>query len=213
MQSKDLRPPTIYLASQSPRRRDLLRSVGLNPIVIAPDVGDDPEQLEQAQPGETPLAYVQRVARAKLQQALSRLHRLGPRQRPEPADLIIAADTVVALNGESLGKPATPKAARKMLARLSDKSHQVITAVSISRFDGKNAGDVTVESEVTFAPLSSAWIRAYVASGEPMDKAGGYGIQGAAGSLIPRISGSFSAIMGLPLHETLMLIQDLSGKR
>ena len=213
MKSKELRPPAIYLASQSPRRRDLLRSAGLNPIVIAPDVGDDPEQLEQAQPGEAPLAYVQRVAQVKLEQALLRLHRLGPRQRPEPADLIIAADTVVALNGESLGKPATPSAARKMLARLSDTTHQVITAVSISRFDGANAGNVTVKSEVTFAPLSPAWIQAYVDSKEPMDKAGGYGIQGAAGSLIPRISGSFSAIMGLPLHETLMLIQRLSHKR
>jgi septum formation protein len=213
LKSKDLRPPTIYLASQSPRRRDLLRSAGLNPIVMTPDFDDDPEQLEQAQPGEAPLAYVQRVAHAKLQQALLRLRRLSPRQRPQPADLIIAADTVVALNGESLGKPATPRAASKMLARLSGKTHQVMTAVSISRFDGQDAGRVTVESEVTFAPLSPAWIQAYVASKEPMDKAGGYGIQGAAGSLIPRISGSFSAIMGLPLHETLLLIQRLSRKR
>ncbi|NBP26817.1 MAG: septum formation protein Maf [Betaproteobacteria bacterium] len=181
-----MRLPAIYLASQSPRRRDLLRSVGLDPIVIAPDFGDDPEQLERAQPGEAPLIYV---------------------------DLIIAADTVVALDGESLGKPATPSAARKMLARLSDKTHQVITAVSISRFDGRNAGDVTVKSKVTFAPLPSAWIRAYVDSKEPMDKAGGYGIQGAAGSLIPKISGSFSGIMGLPLHETLLMIQRLSRKR
>jgi septum formation protein len=205
--------PAIYLASQSPRRRDLLRSVGLDPIVIAPDFGDDPEQLERAQPGEAPLIYVQRVARAKLEQALLRLSRLSPRQRPQPEDLIIAADTVVALDGESLGKPATPSAARKMLARLSDKTHQVITAVSISRFDGRNAGDVTVKSKVTFAPLPSAWIRAYVDSKEPMDKAGGYGIQGAAGSLIPKISGSFSGIMGLPLHETLLMIQRLSRKR
>ncbi|MFM8675894.1 MAG: Maf family protein, partial [Burkholderiaceae bacterium] len=110
-----MRPPAIYLASQSPRRRDLLRSVGLDPIVTAPDVGDDPEQLEQAQPGEAPLTYVQRVAHAKLQQALLRLHRLGPRQRPAPADLIIAADTVVALNGKSLGKPATPARQEKCL--------------------------------------------------------------------------------------------------
>ena len=180
---------------------------------MTPDFDDDPEQLEQAQPGEAPLAYVQRVAHAKLQQALLQLRRLSPRQRPQPADLIIAADTVVALNGESLGKPATPRAASKMLARLSGKTHQVMTAVSISRFDGQDAGKVTVESEVTFAPLSPAWIQAYVASKEPMDKAGGYGIQGAAGSLIPRISGSFSAIMGLPLHETLLLIQRLSRKR
>ena len=213
MKSKELRLPAIYLASQSPRRRDLLRSAGLNPIVIAPDVDDDPEQLERAQPGEAPLIYVQRVAHAKLEQALLRLSRLSPRQRPRPADLIIAADTVVALNGESLGKPATPSAARKMLARLSDKTHQVITAVSISRFDGHNTGDVTVKSEVTFAPLPPGWIRAYVDSKEPMDKAGGYGIQGAAGSLIPKISGSFSGIMGLPLHETLLMIQRLSRER
>ncbi|NBW00416.1 MAG: septum formation protein Maf [Betaproteobacteria bacterium] len=213
MKLKNSSIPAIYLASQSPRRRDLLRSAGLAPIVIAPDSDQDPEQLERTLPGEVPLAYVKRVANAKLQQALLQLNRLSPQRRPRPADLIIAADTVVALDGESLGKPANRSQAGKMLARLSDKTHEVITSVSISRFDVRDSGEVTVRSEVTFAPLSQAWIKAYVDSKEPMDKAGGYGIQGAAGSLIPRISGSYSGIMGLPLHETLLLIQRLSRKR
>lgn len=202
--------PAIYLASQSPRRFELLRSAGLKPIVLLPDASEDPEALERSRAGEKPIAYVQRVTQAKLQRAIQQLLASRKSMHALPADLIIAADTVVALAGKSLGKPANPRQARQMLTRLSGKTHQVITAVSVSRFDQRQSENAVVKSEVTFAPLSQAWIDAYVDSEEPLDKAGGYGIQGAAGSMIPRISGSFTAIMGLPLHETLSMIHRLS---
>lgn len=202
--------PKIYLASQSPRRQALLQSVGLNPIVLPADTKGDPEALEIALPKESPGRYVYRVATLKRDAALRRLHQLPHSKSPNATDLIIAADTTVALGMTIFGKPQSDAHARQMLAALSGKTHQVYTAVSISRFDQSAMQTLVVESQVTFAKLPSAWIRAYVASGEPRDKAGAYGIQGAAGSLIPKISGSYSGIMGMPLYETLDLIRRLS---
>lgn len=203
-------PPKLFLASQSPRRRALLQSVGLDPIVLPADADGDPEVLEIAQPNESPGRYVHRVATLKRDEALRRLSQLHTAKSPAAADLIIAADTTVALGMTIFGKPQSDAQARKMLAELSGKTHQVFTAVSISRFDQSARETIVVESRVTFAELSPAWIGAYVASGEPRDKAGAYGIQGAAGSLIPKISGSYSGIMGMPLYETLDLIRRLS---
>ena len=203
-------PPKLFLASQSPRRRALLRSVGLDPIVLPADAEGDPEALEVALPNESPRRYVHRVATLKRDEALLRLRRLSGPACPSDNDLIIAADTTVALGMTIFGKPQSDQEARRMLGELSGKTHQVFTAVSISRFNQSAMETIVVESQVTFAELSSAWIRAYVASGEPRDKAGAYGIQGAAGSLIPKISGSYSGIMGMPLYETLDLIRRLS---
>lgn len=202
--------PQLYLASQSPRRQALLQSVGLDPIVLPVDPQGDPEALEAVRPDELPRRYVRRVATLKRDTALRWLHAQPHGIRPAAFDLIIAADTTVALGMAIFGKPGNAHAARTMLASLSGKTHQVLTAVSISRFDRAAMQTIVVESEVTFARLSPAWIDAYVASGEPLDKAGAYGIQGAAGSLIPKISGSYSGIMGMPLYETLDLIRRLS---
>ncbi len=184
--------------------------MGLHPIVLIPRSDEDLESLEDHQAGEPPEVYVCRVANAKLEHAIQRLYRSDRIQQPKPGDLIIAADTVVSLHGQILGKPAHDQAARAMLRQLSNTTHDVLTAVSLSRFDQTAADRVLVRSEVTFAALSPQWIEAYIASGEPFDKAGGYGIQGAAGSLIPHITGSFSGIMGLPLYETLDLIHRVS---
>ncbi|MBU3725023.1 MAG: septum formation protein Maf [Burkholderiaceae bacterium] len=212
--ARTARTPKLLLASQSPRRKALLQSVGLSPIIVPTDPHADPEALEIILPGESPASYVQRVATLKRDDALRRLHQspqsVSMRLSPASSDLIIAADTTVALGMTILGKPQRDAQARDMLADLSGKTHQVFTAVSVSRFDQTASETIVVESEVTFAELSPAWIDAYVASGEPMDKAGGYGIQGAAGALIPRIAGSYSGIMGMPLYETLDLIRRLS---
>lgn len=208
--ARRLHPPKLFLASQSPRRRALLQSVGLDPIVLPADDQSDPEALEIALPNESPGRYVHRVATLKRDAALLRLHQLSGPACPSDNDLIIAADTTVALGLTIFGKPQSDAQARKMLAELSGKTHQVFTAVSISCVDRSAMETIVVQSQVTFAELSPAWIRAYVASGEPRDKAGAYGIQGAAGSLIPKISGSYSGIMGMPLYETLELIRRLS---
>lgn len=203
-------PSKIYLASQSPRRRQLLQTVGIVPILVPPDSDIDPESLEAVLPDEQPLAYVKRVATLKREHARGRLSKNLTVVYPKPHDIVLSADTTVALNQSILGKPASREDALAMLRRLSGKTHQVHTAVSACRFDGSGQSTVTVSSDVVFADLTDEWIRAYVESGEPMDKAGAYGIQGVAGSMIPSISGSYSAIMGLPLYETLNLIARLS---
>jgi septum formation protein len=195
--------PRIYLASQSPRRRQLLQQLGLSPTVLLPSPYVDAEALEATRDDESPIDYVQRVTRLKLEAGLAAVAKTAT----TVTDLVLAADTTVALGNEIFGKPQSPEAAKTMLARLSGKVHQVHTAVAVCTADGKNPRHQVVSSEVEFAALDPKWIDRYVASGEPMDKAGAYGIQGAAGAMIPRISGSYSAIMGLPLYETLMLIK------
>lgn len=204
-----MRPPTLFLASQSPRRYELLQSVGITPIPIPTDPTVDAEAIETPFENEDPIRYVTRIANLKRDLAQERLVQRPPAGLPivHEMDLILAADTTVALGIEILGKPENASAAYAMLEKLSGKTHQVHTTVSICRADGQQKQSVTVSSDVTFARLTHAWITNYTATREPMDKAGGYGIQGLAGSMIPKISGSYTGIMGLPLYETLELIR------
>jgi septum formation protein len=190
----------VYLASQSPRRQQLLDQLGVAHRLLLPDADEDAEALEVEQAGELPLAYVQRVTRAKLQAARARLRRRGG----EPAP-ILCADTTVALGRRILGKPRDDADAAAMLAALSGRTHRVLTAVAIS------AGTRTLArcslSHVRVAPLTAETIARYVASGEPRGKAGAYAIQGALAGCIAHIEGSHSGIMGLPLFETATLLR------
>jgi septum formation protein len=190
----------IYLASQSPRRRQLLEQLGVRFQLLVPDDGEDAEALEAMRRGETPGAYVQRVTRAKLAAARAR------RQRRDLADApILSADTTVAIGRSILGKPADAADARAMLARLSGRTHRVLTAVAVGA--GARTLAAMNVSHVRFARLPSATIDAYVASGEPFGKAGAYAIQSALAGWIEHIDGSHSGIMGLPLFETARLLR------
>lgn len=201
----------LLLASQSPRRKALLESAGITTIVLPPAADIDAEALEAPLAHEAPLAYVQRVASLKRDLAIKRLQSLKLDPAPQAHDLVLAADTTVELDGRILGKPADPQKAHEMLHALSGKWHQVHTAISMCRADGSHSDSRIVSAQVRFAPLSDAWITGYIASGEPMDKAGAYGIQGRAGAMIPEISGSYTAIVGLPLFETLQMMHALSA--
>ncbi|MBU6273041.1 MAG: septum formation inhibitor Maf [Betaproteobacteria bacterium] len=189
----------IYLASQSPRRVELLRQVGIAFQPLLPDPDEDVEALEATRPGEDPAAYVKRVVLAKLQAARERLSR-----RDLPPAPVLCADTTVAIGGTLLGKPADAAQATGMLERLAGRSHRVLTAVAVG--DARHAELAIQVSRVSFARLSAAQIAAYVAGGEPFGKAGGYAIQGTAAAFVRRIEGSHSGIMGLPLHETCRLV-------
>ena len=189
----------VYLASQSPRRAQLLNQLGVHHRPLLPDPGEDPEALEEERSGELPLAYVQRVTRLKLEEARRRL-----RRRRLPPAPILCADTTVALGTRILGKPADTAQAAEMLRALSGRSHRVMTCVAV--LAGTQVHVETSLSRVRFADLSETTIRRYVASGEPMGKAGAYAIQGRIAAWISRIEGSHSGIMGLPLHETTTLL-------
>ena len=190
----------IYLASQSPRRRQLLDQLGVRHQLLLPDADEDAEALEAALPREAPAAYVVRVTQLKLDAALLRRQRRGL-----PAAPVLCADTTVALGRQMLGKPADAAQARRMLRDLSGKTHRVLTAVAIG---GAGKRDRALNlSRVTFAPITDRQIRAYAASGEPLGKAGAYGVQGQAAAFIERIAGSYSGIMGLPLFETARLLR------
>jgi septum formation protein len=194
----------VYLASLSPRRAQLLAQIGVAHRLLLPGTSA-PEQaaaeaLEAQLHGELPLAYVQRVTRLKLQAARQRLKLSGL-----PVAPILCADTTVALGRRILGKPADAADAAAMLGALAGRSHRVLTAVAVGQ-GNKTWASVNV-SQVRFAPLSAATIAAYVASGEPMGKAGAYAIQGLIAAHIARISGSHSGIMGLPLFETATLLR------
>ena len=196
----------IWLASQSPRRQALLAQIGVTPQLLLPGDDEDAEALEVVQPGELPLAYVQRVTRAKLQAAVAR-HRL----RGLPPAPIVCADTTVALGRRILGKPADAQDVAATLAALSGRTHRVLTSVAVAAAKGL-AGRVRIEqatqvSRVRFAALSPALVQAYIASGEPFGKAGSYAIQGALAAHIAHIQGSHSGIMGLPLFETAHLLR------
>ena len=191
--------PWVYLASQSPRRQALLRDWGVQTVPLLPDPHEDAEALEQPQPGEAPAVYVRRVARAKLAAALARLRRRG-----WPDGVVLAADTTVALDGAILGKPADAAAARAMLARLSGRTHQVLTAVAVAA--GARRWLRVSRSRVAMRVLTPAEIDAYVASGEPFGKAGAYAIQGRAALWVRRMAGSHSGIVGLPAFETGALL-------
>ncbi len=193
------RPSFVYLASQSPRRRQLLEQLGVAHQLLLPDAHEDAEALEAAQAGESPRAYVQRVTALKLDAALSRLERRGLPDAP-----VLCSDTTVARGRTVYGKPADAADARRMLRELAGTTHRVLTAVAL-QWGNHRAGVVQV-SQVRFAPLSDAEIRRYVATGEPMGKAGAYAIQGRAAAFVEHISGSHSGIMGLPLHETAQLL-------
>ncbi len=194
------RPPFVWLASQSPRRAQLLQQIGVAHRLLLPDPGEDAEALEAERPGELPAAYVQRVTRAKLQAAVARLRRRGD----EPAP-ILCADTTVALGRSILGKPADAVQASAMLQRLSGRTHRVLTAVAVH--GGQRSRAVLQVSHVRFATLPAAAIDAYVASGEPFGKAGAYAIQGAIAAWVAHVDGSHTGIMGLPLFETALLLR------
>ena len=200
-------PAFIYLASQSPRRLQLLQQWGVRCELLLPAANEDAEALEVVLPGEAPRSYVQRVTRLKLDASLARL-----RQRGLPPAPVLCADTTVALGRRILGKPATADEARAMLASLSGQRHRVMTAVAVGCLGEQAAEQPRVwtalsESWVTFAPMSEREVQAYVDSGEPMGKAGAYGIQGLAALWISRISGSHSGIMGLPAFETAQVLR------
>jgi septum formation protein len=182
----------LYLASQSPRRRQLLAQLGVAFEVLDVDVP------EQRQPGETAAGYVSRVAREKARAGLGQL-------TGNAAAWVLGADTEVVLDGEVFGKPRDAADAAAMLARLSGRGHEVISAVWL--LDAAGEHHAVSHSEVRFAPLDAAAIAAYVATGEPFGKAGAYAIQGRAAAFVEYLSGSYSGVMGLPLHETATLLR------
>ncbi len=195
----------VYLASQSPRRRQLLEQLGVRYELLLPDDHEDSEALEVVRPGEAPAAYVQRVTALKLDAALVRLKRRGL-----PAAPVLCSDTTVARGRTIYGKPEDEADAARMLRELAGATHRVLTAVAIQA--GRRRLQALSDSRVSFAPLNAAQIRAYVASGEPMGKAGAYAIQGLAAAHIARIAGSYTGIMGLPLFETAQLLRQAGWK-
>jgi septum formation protein len=190
----------IYLASQSPRRRQLLEQLGVRHELLLPDAGEDSEALEQVETGEAPAAYVQRVTALKLDAAVARLERRGLPLAP-----VLCSDTTVARGRTIYGKPADGADAARMLRELAGATHRVLTAIAVQA--GRRRLAALSDSRVTFAAMTTAEIRAYVATGEPMGKAGAYAVQGRAAAHIARISGSYTGIMGLPLHETALLLR------
>lgn len=197
---------SIYLASRSPRRRELLAQIGVrfHLLMFRDKPETDPELDEAPLAGESPPAYVERVARAK---ALAGWKRLEQRNLPRAA--VLSADTTVAHDGRILGKPADRRDAAQMLATLSGSRHQVLTAVAVkheSQFEC-----VLSVSDVEFKPLSADDIRQYTATGECDDKAGAYAIQGRAAQFVVELRGSFSGVMGLPLYETAQLLERMGS--
>ena len=179
--------PELVLASGSPRRQELLGRLGLAFTVRVPDVDETPR------PGEGAETYVERLARTKAVAADG-----------HPGEVVLAADTTVELDGALLGKPADAASARAMLGGLSGRTHRVHTGVAVAA-----AGDLrsrVTTTEVTFRVLTPEEIEAYLASGEPFDKAGGYGIQGRAGAFVASVAGSVSNVVGLPLAQTAALL-------
>ena len=185
----------LYLASQSPRRRELLAQIGIAFETVAVEV---PEVRD---PGETPRAYVERVARAKARAGLDATI------EGDPNAVALGADTEVVLDGRVFGKPRTADDAAAMLRALSGRTHTVISVVCCATRAGESIA--ACESAVTFADLDGAAIARHVATGEPFGKAGGYAIQGRAAGFIAHLSGSYSGVMGLPLFETARLLRDV----
>lgn len=180
--------PDLLLASRSPRRAELLRTLGVVFAVVDVEVDETPST------GESPSAYVERLARAKAEAGRAASDDVLP---------VLAADTTVVCDQEILGKPADAADAARMLRRLSGRWHSVFTGVALA---GTGLTTVVVETRVCFRELTEAEITAYCASGEPADKAGAYGIQGLGGALVARIEGGWSNVVGLPLAETLTLL-------
>jgi septum formation protein len=192
----------IYLASKSPRRRELLRQIGVEfeLLLLRENTARGPDVPELVLPGETPLAYVERVTREKVETACDTML-----SRRLPVRPVLTADTTVTLDSRILGKPANVAEAMDMLRLLSGRTHQVLTSIALRR--DADFWQMTHRSEVTFDTLSDETMHAYCALPEPYDKAGGYAIQGRAAQFIRHIAGSHSGIMGLPLFETTQLLQ------
>jgi len=196
-------PQKVYLASRSPRRRELLKQIGVafEVLLLRDHPGRNVDVDESQQPGEGPDDYVRRVCRIKADAGWERVLQRRLRRFP-----VLAADTVVCVEDVILGKPPDPSHAAKMLRLLSGREHRVLTAVTLKLEDRVEL--VVSESRVRFGELSQADIEAYVASGEATDKAGAYAIQGRAGAFVTELHGSYSGIMGLPLHETAQLLKN-----
>jgi len=195
-----MKPAFIYLASQSPRRRQLLEQLGVKHELLLPDAGEEVEALEAVLAGEAPARYVRRVTGLKLDAALDRLKRRGLPPAP-----VLCSDTTVALGRVIYGKPRDDSDAARMLRELSGRTHRVLTAVAVQ--SGRQRRQALSDSRVTFAALTPAQIKGYVETGEPLGKAGAYAVQGRAAAFISHISGSYSGIMGLPMHETAQLLR------
>ena len=198
-------PSFVYLASQSPRRRQLLEQLGIRYELLLPDATEDAEALEVVLKNEAPTAYVKRVTNLKLDAAVARLKR----QQLQPAP-ILCSDTTVALGRIIYGKPNDEKDAKRMLTTLSGHSHRVLTAVAVQ--SDRKRFDALSTSKVTFDEMTQKQINAYVSTGEPFGKAGAYAVQGRAALYITRIDGSYSGIMGLPIRETALLLQAVGIK-
>ena len=192
-------PNTIYLASASPRRREILVSLGFQPVLLTAETD------ETALPGEAVADYVARMARQKNAAA----RQLAAQRGLALVQPLLSADTVVALDNAILGKPRDAAHARELLESLSGREHQVWTAVCVSL--GGQTLEAAQRSDVRFKELSTQEIAAYIASGEPLDKAGAYGIQGIGGVFVAHLSGSFSGVMGLPVFETVQLLRQLGA--
>ncbi len=190
----------IYLASQSPRRRQLLEQLGVAHELLLPGPDEDAEALEAVLPGEAPVTYVRRVTRLKLDAAVARMKRRGLPPAP-----VLCSDTTVAKGRVIYGKPENERDAARMLKELAGGTHRVLTAVAIHK--GRKSHENLSTSQVTLEPLTARQIQAYVATGEPMGKAGAYAVQGRVAMHISHISGSYSGIMGLPLYETALLLR------
>jgi len=192
----------VYLASQSPRRRQLLEQMGVQYELLLATPEEDAESLEVVLPNEAPLTYVKRVTQLKLEAAVQRMKQRGLANAP-----VLCADTTVALGRSILGKPENAADALRILKMLSGQTHRVLTAVALA--SGRKRVSAVSISQVTFAPMTLAEMKNYIATGEPMGKAGAYGVQGAAAAYISQIKGSYTGIMGLPLHETAQLLKQI----
>lgn len=199
-------PLPLYLASRSPRRKELLGNAGIRFQVYVPREEEivAPPSVKKERPG----AIVKRIALAKAEAALRELRESGAAE-----GVILAADTLVFLDGKVLGKPRDEADARRMLGRLSGRSHEVCTGVSCIRFEEGEVEEKTifVSSKVKFFKLKPEWIRWYVGTGEPMDKAGAYGAQAHGAVFIEKFSGSYTNVVGLPLGHAVELLEEVSG--
>ncbi len=193
---------SIYLASQSPRRAQLLEMLGVRFDLLVADASEDAESLETVLKNEAPSSYVQRVTGLKLDAAVARMKKRGLQGRA-----VLCSDTTVAMGRTIYGKPENAADAIRMLSELQGCNHRVLTAVAMQ--SGKKRVHALSVSKVTFAPMTPKQIKSYVKTGEPMGKAGAYAIQGKAAAYISHISGSYSSIMGLPIHETAQLLAQL----
>lgn len=193
-----MKPLCLYLASGSPRRLELLRQIGLAPVVVPADV------VETALPDEAPRDHVQRLARDKARTVAARL---------PPDGVVLAADTVVVLDGAILGKPADAADAERMLVGLRGREHEVLTGLYLLRTDDGRSAAAIESSWVRLRPFDDETVRAYVATGEPLDKAGAYGIQGRAALLVESLRGSWSNVVGLPLERVADCLAELGLER